>query len=84
MNDDLLYFWMHLADEPQPILCGELELLQGRRCVFTYAATWLAHPQTFALCPDMPLHTGVIAPAADQAQSFYAADLPTWCAPRMP
>lgn len=62
--NDLLYVWVYPQEEQKPVLCGVLELLQGRRCLFSYDASWLAHPKAFALCPDMALRAGVIEPPA--------------------
>ena len=63
-QDNKLYVWLYLPQQSRPVLCGMLTLLQGRRCVFAYDAAWLAHPQAFALSPDMPLHAGQIEPPA--------------------
>lgn len=60
--NDRLYVWMYLQGIQKPILCGALDLLQGRRCVFSYDASWLANPNASALSPDMPLRPGVIEP----------------------
>lgn len=64
MNDDLLYVWIYPQGQSIPVLCGALELLQGRRCVFSYDGSWLANPGAFALSPDMPLRAGIIEPPA--------------------
>lgn len=61
--NNFLFVWVYPEARQSPTLCGVLELLQGRRCWFSYDAAWLAHPEAFALCPDMPLRTGVIAPS---------------------
>ena len=45
------------------MLCGTIELLLGRRCIFTYADSWLGHDLRFALAPDMSLRQGVIEPS---------------------
>lgn len=63
MNDDLLHVWVYPRAATEPVLCGTIELLLGRRCVFTYAHGWLGHDQGFALAPDMPLRQGVIEPS---------------------
>jgi serine/threonine-protein kinase HipA len=60
--NDVLYVWIYPPEEPAPVLCGVLELVQGRRCLFSYAAAWVAYPKAFALSPDMPLRPGVIEP----------------------
>lgn len=63
MNDDILHAWIYPQGAAAPVLCGTIELLQGRRCIFTYADSWLGHDQAFALAPDMPLRPGVIEPS---------------------
>jgi len=63
MNDQL-YVWVYPEGEQRPVLCGLLELLNGRRCLFSYDSSWLAHSKRFALSPDMSLHAGVIEPPA--------------------
>lgn len=62
MNDDVLYVWVYPQGEQKPVLCGVLELLHGRRCLFSYDPSWLSHPKAFALSPDMALREGVIEP----------------------
>jgi len=61
MNDQL-YVWIYPAGEKNPVLCGVLELLQGRRCLFTYDSSWLERSDGFALSPDLPLHAGINEP----------------------
>ncbi|WP_257786659.1 type II toxin-antitoxin system HipA family toxin [Pandoraea thiooxydans] len=41
-----------------------MELVRGRRILFSYDDAWLSHPEAFALSPDMPLRAGVIEPPA--------------------
>jgi len=60
--DDLLYVWIYPSGEDKPVLCGMLELLQGRRCVFSYDSSWLARKGAFPLSPDIPLGPGVVEP----------------------
>lgn len=60
--NDVLHVWIYPPGAARPVPCGVLELVQGRRCLFNYDASWLAHPRAFPLSPDMPLHAGVIAP----------------------
>ena len=60
--NDRLYVWVYLQGALTPILCGALDLLQGRRCVFSYDPSWLDHPKAFSLSPDMPLRRGVMDP----------------------
>lgn len=61
MNDHL-YVWVYPGGEGNPVLCGVLELLQGRRCLFSYDALWVNRPNAFALSPDLPLQLGVNEP----------------------
>lgn len=61
---DQLYVWVYPERAQRPVLCGVLELLSGRRCLFSYDPSWLVHSKRFALSPDMPLHVGVIEPPA--------------------
>lgn len=63
MNDDLLHAWIYPHSATVPVLCGTIELLQGRRCIFTYAESWLGRERAFALAPDMPLRPGAIEPS---------------------
>lgn len=60
--NDRLYVWIYINGEQQPVLCGALDLLQGRRCLFSYDESWLARPDGFALSPDMALRRGPIEP----------------------
>lgn len=62
MNDKL-YVWIYPAEETHPVLCGVLELLQGRRCLFSYDHSWLERSDAFALSPDLPLQLGVHEPS---------------------
>lgn len=62
--NNLLYVWAYPQDEPEPVICGVLELLGGRRCLFDYDPSWLEHPKRFVLSPDMPLRAGSIEPPA--------------------
>ena len=59
---DILYAWIYPPYEMVPVLCGRLTLLRGRVCVFNYEDAWLAHPQRFALSPDLPLQPGEMQP----------------------
>lgn len=61
MNDEL-YVWVYPGKEDKPALCGVLELLQGRRCLFSYDTSWVDRPDAFALSPDLPLRAGVNEP----------------------
>ena len=62
MNNDILFAWIYPEGALSPVLCGALELLGGRRCIFQYDDAWLAHPDRFSLSADMPLHPGAIEP----------------------
>ncbi len=62
MNDQL-YVWIYPAKENHPVLCGVLELLQGRRCLFSYDLSWVERSDAFALSPDLPLQLGVHEPS---------------------
>ena len=62
MNADQLFVWVYPPDEQKPTLCGVLNLLGGRRCLFSYLSSWLNHPKRFALSPDMPMLPGSIEP----------------------
>lgn len=64
MNDDILYVWIYLEGAREPVLCGRLELLNGRKCVFSYDESWIERECAFALSPDMPLQSWVIEPPA--------------------
>jgi len=61
MNDHL-FVWIYPAGGHSPVLCGALELLQGRRCLFSYDPSWLERVDAFALSPDLPLQAGVYEP----------------------
>ena len=64
MNDDILYVWIYPEGLLRPVLCGKLELLNGRKCVFSYDEGWIEREGAFALSPDMPLQSGVMDPPA--------------------
>lgn len=61
MNDKL-YVWIYPVGELSPVLCGALELLQGRRCLFSYDLSWLNRSSGYALSPDLPLKEGINEP----------------------
>ena len=63
MSEDILHAWIYPKGATVPVLCGTIELLQGRRCIFSYADSWRSHDQAFALAPDMPLRSGIIEPS---------------------
>src|SRR5260363_157601 len=48
----------------KPVLCGTLDLIGGRRCLFSYAGKWRASKNAFALSPDLPLKAGQFEPPA--------------------
>lgn len=60
--DNLLHVWVYPEAEHAPVLCGQLELLRGRYCLFSYADEWLRRPGAFALSPDLPLQQHVFVP----------------------
>ncbi len=62
--NDILYVWIYPEGEIKPVICGVLELLNGRRCLFSYASSWLARSNAHPLAPDMPLHAGALQPPA--------------------
>ncbi|TAL53972.1 MAG: type II toxin-antitoxin system HipA family toxin [Pandoraea sp.] len=64
MNRDVLYAWIYPPGQARPVVCGKLELVRGRRILFSYDDAWLRHPEAFALSPDMPLRAGIIEPPA--------------------
>jgi serine/threonine-protein kinase HipA len=61
--DNFLYVWAYPYLATKPVLCGTIELLMGRRCIFSYDDSWLNSNGHFALAPDMPLRPGVIEPS---------------------
>lgn len=61
MNDRLVV-WIYLQGAQTPVLCGALDLLQGRRCLFSYDGAWLQHRMAFPLSPDLPLRNGIHEP----------------------
>lgn len=63
MNDDILHVWIYPQAAKVPVLCGTLELLRGRQCIFSYADSWLGHAKAFPLAPDMLLREGAINPS---------------------
>lgn len=62
MNDSL-YVWMYLGSVP--VLCGRLDLIQGRRCAFSYDESWLERKNAFEISPDIPLLPGPIMPPSN-------------------
>lgn len=59
--ENSLFVWVYL-NGVEPVLCGRLDLIQGRQCVFSYDPAWLSRSDAFALSPDIPLKTGVMVP----------------------
>lgn len=41
MNHEL-YVWIYPPSTLEPVSCGTLDLIGGRRCLFSYANVWLA------------------------------------------
>jgi serine/threonine-protein kinase HipA len=65
MNNQL-FVWIYPAGALLPRLCGRLDLIGGRRCLFSYSEDWLAHREAFALSPDLPLRAGAFEPPPRQ------------------
>jgi serine/threonine-protein kinase HipA len=62
--NNYLYVWVFTKDSwASPVLCGRLELLGGRRCLFAYDDSWLLRPDSFELSPDIPLRKGAFNPS---------------------
>lgn len=61
---DVLHVWAYLPQASDPIICGALELLQGRVCQFAYDPMWIENSDAFALSPDLPLQGAVFDPPA--------------------
>jgi len=59
---DHLYVWFYLPRSHEPVLCGRLDLIGGRRCSFSYAPEYLRRRGAVALSPDLPLRDGQYAP----------------------
>jgi serine/threonine-protein kinase HipA len=57
MNNDL-FVWFYPPHGQEPQLCGRLDLIGGRQCVFSYAREYLSRADGIALCPDLPLRDG--------------------------
>lgn len=64
--NDALYVWIYPPLSLQPVPCGKLTLIRGRKCTFEYASAWLESAQRFALSPDLPLREGAFEPPAGQ------------------
>ncbi|QYY33564.1 HipA N-terminal domain-containing protein (plasmid) [Cupriavidus pinatubonensis] len=54
MNDHL-FVWFYPPPGHDPLLCGRLDLIGGRQCLFSYAPEYLNRSNAIALCPDLPL-----------------------------
>jgi serine/threonine-protein kinase HipA len=61
MNNEL-FVWIYPPGALSPHPCGRLDLIGGRRCLFSYSQGWLVHREAFALSPDLPLRAGVFEP----------------------
>ncbi len=79
MNHEL-YVWIYPPSALEPVPCGTLDLIGGRRCLFSYANVWLARSDSFALSPDLPLKTGQFEPpnGLDLAPIFEDAGPDRW------
>uniref|UniRef100_UPI003F490DB5 type II toxin-antitoxin system HipA family toxin n=1 Tax=Cupriavidus necator TaxID=106590 RepID=UPI003F490DB5 len=53
-----LYVWFYRPHSPEPVLCGRLDLIGGRQCLFSYAPDYLQRKDSIALSPDLPLRDG--------------------------
>lgn len=60
MNDHL-FVWFYPPHGHEPQLCGRLDLIGGRQCLFAYAREYLSRQAAIALCPDLPLRDGQYA-----------------------
>ncbi|MDR5776980.1 MULTISPECIES: type II toxin-antitoxin system HipA family toxin [unclassified Caballeronia] len=65
MNNEL-HVWIYPPQALTPNRCGTLELVGGRRCLFSYSPSWLTDKAGFALSPDLPLQAGRFEPANGQ------------------
>jgi serine/threonine-protein kinase HipA len=65
MSDEL-HVWFYPPDALKPRHCGTLRLIGGRRCLFSYARSWLADPHAIELSPDLPLRPGEFEPEQGQ------------------
>ncbi|SAK79634.1 putative protein related to capsule biosynthesis enzyme-like protein [Caballeronia hypogeia] len=57
-----LHIWIYPPGELAPQHCGALDLIGGRRCLFSYAESWLSDRRAFPLSPDLPLRSGAFEP----------------------
>ncbi|ODV41871.1 hypothetical protein AWV79_32090 [Cupriavidus sp. UYMMa02A] len=55
---DHLYVWLYRPHSHEPVLCGRLDLIGGRQCLFSYAPVYLRRKDAIALSPDLPLRDG--------------------------
>ncbi|QYY34058.1 MULTISPECIES: type II toxin-antitoxin system HipA family toxin [Cupriavidus] len=56
-----LYVWLYQPHSHEPVLCGRLDLIGGRQCLFSYAPDYLRRKDAIALSPDLPLRNGQYA-----------------------
>ena len=63
MNNEL-HVWIYPPGALTPKHCGTLDLIGGRRCLFSYSGSWLNDRQAFELSPDLPLRVGAFEPEA--------------------
>jgi serine/threonine-protein kinase HipA len=61
-----LHVWIYPPGDLTPTRCGMLDLIGGRRCLFSYSESWLNHSQAFELSPDLPLRAGAFEPEPGQ------------------
>jgi serine/threonine-protein kinase HipA len=62
--ENQLYLWIYSPGALKPEPCGTLDLIGGRRILFSYSPEWLADKNAFALSPDLPLRAGQFEPAS--------------------
>lgn len=65
MNDHL-FVWFYRPHSHEPVLCGRLDLIGGRQCLFSYAPDYLQRRDAIALSPDLPLKDGQYSPPSGQ------------------
>jgi serine/threonine-protein kinase HipA len=61
MNNEL-HVWIYPPGALTPKHCGTLDLIGGRRCLFSYSQSWLNDRQGFDLSPDLPRRAGAFEP----------------------
>ncbi len=59
---DHLFVWLYPPHSLRPELCGRLDLIGGRQCLFSYAPEYLDRREAMPLAPDLPPRAGQYAP----------------------